>query len=108
MHGAAPGGAANTEPRAFTEPVCVADPAPAAPAPRPPVTCEGPGWEHVFRPRGDETVCPPCAQEAAWRVHSATWAVCAPDQGEGFELPEPPAWRERVAAVLAEGAADGG
>lgn len=85
----------------------MADPAPAAPAPRPPVTCEGPGWEHVFRPRGDETVCPPCAQEAAWRAHSAKWAVRAPDQDEGFEVPEPLAWRERVAAVLAEDAAGG-
>ncbi|MEV0785429.1 hypothetical protein AB0I52_21160 [Streptomyces sp. NPDC050423] len=88
------------------EPVCVAASAPAAPAPRAPVACEGPGWEHVFRPRGEETVCPPCAQEAAWRAHAAKWAVYEPDRDEGdFEAPEPLPWRERVAAVLAEDAA---
>lgn len=96
------------------EPVCAAASAPALSAARPPVPCEGSGREHMFRPRGDETVCPPCAQEAAWRAHSAKWPVYEPGRGEDVEdveEPEPLPWRERVAAVLAQdgtgGAKDG-
>ncbi|MFG2408264.1 hypothetical protein ACGFR8_28765 [Streptomyces brevispora] len=91
------------------EPVCAEAAGPAlVPSPaRPPVPCEGSGREHMFRPKGDETVCPPCAQEAAWRAHSAKWPVYAPDRGEDFEAPEPLPWRERVAAVLAQDVSGG-
>ncbi|MEU8507508.1 hypothetical protein AB0C40_22810 [Streptomyces brevispora] len=91
------------------EPVCAEAAGPTlVPSPaRPPVPCEGSGREHMFRPKGDETVCPPCAQEAAWRAHSAKWPVYAPDRGEDFEAPEPLPWRERVAAVLAQDVSGG-
>ncbi|MGW7200076.1 hypothetical protein [Streptomyces chryseus] len=39
--------------------------------PKPLLTCEGPGSEHVFRPVGDETQCGHCRQEAAWQAHQA-------------------------------------
>ncbi|MGN5635934.1 hypothetical protein [Streptomyces sp. AC154] len=94
------------------EPVCaqasqaaasVSVPSPA----RPPVPCEGARVEHMFRPKGDETVCPPCAQEVAWRAHAAKWPAYEPVQDEDFEAPEPLPWRERVAAVLAQDASGG-
>ncbi|MGQ4487088.1 hypothetical protein ACN6LM_004113 [Streptomyces sp. SAS_281] len=71
-------------------------PAPVAPVAtvRPHVTCEGDGPEHVFRPRADETLCGPCARQAAEEAHFAKWP-----QRQG-------PWRERVAAILqAEAAA---
>ncbi|MGW0560156.1 hypothetical protein ACWDZ4_05880 [Streptomyces sp. NPDC003016] len=57
--------------------------APTAPPPPPPheqrtgllpVTCQGPGNEHVFRPVGDETHCGPCRREAAAEAHYARTA----------------------------------
>uniref|UniRef100_A0AAU2VQA4 Uncharacterized protein n=1 Tax=Streptomyces sp. NBC_00008 TaxID=2903610 RepID=A0AAU2VQA4_9ACTN len=91
------------------EPVCAQAAAPVSvPSPaRPPVPCEGSRHEHMFRPKGDETVCPPCAQDAAWRAHVAKWPAYEPDQGDDFEAPEPLPWRERVAAVLAQDASGG-
>ncbi|MFF1921297.1 hypothetical protein ACFVW8_12075 [Streptomyces sp. NPDC058221] len=96
------------EPVQSVEPVeRAAEPAPVVPAPRPPITCEGRGWEHVFRPQGDETVCPPCVREAAERAHWIKWPAHAPVQDEDFEADEPLPWRERVAAILAEDAGGG-
>ncbi|MGC4949100.1 hypothetical protein ACLQ2N_23260 [Streptomyces sp. DT224] len=79
-------------------------PAPIAPVAtvRPPVTCEGGGPEHVFRPRADETLCGPCAQQAAEEAHFAKWPPRRPD--EDVEVPERRPWRERVTAVLQAGA----
>lgn len=70
-------------------------PAPVAPVAkvRPHVTCEGDGPEHVFRPRADETLCGPCARQAAEEAHFAKYP------------PRQQSWRERVAAVLEAGAA---
>ncbi|MFB8208119.1 hypothetical protein [Streptomyces sp. NPDC056010] len=70
-------------------------PAPVAPVAtvRPHVTCEGDGPEHVFRPRADETLCGPCAQQAAEEAHFAKYA------------PRQRPWRERVTAILQEDAA---
>ncbi|WP_405938083.1 hypothetical protein OG338_16730 [Streptomyces sp. NBC_00726] len=70
-------------------------PAPVAPVAtvRPHVTCEGEGPEHVFRPRADETLCGPCAQQAAEEAHFAKYP------------PRPQPWRERVATILAVDAA---
>ncbi|MFF3172610.1 hypothetical protein ACFVQ0_08295 [Streptomyces sp. NPDC057900] len=91
------------------EPVCAQASAPAGvPSPvRLPIPCEGARHEHLFRPKGDETVCVPCAQEAAWRAHAAKWPAYVPDRGDDFEEPEPLPWRERVAAVLAQDASGG-
>lgn len=74
---------------------------------RPPIPCEGSRSEHMFRPKGDETVCVPCAQQAAWRAHVAKWPVYESGRAEDFEAPEPLPWRERVAAVLAQDASGG-
>ncbi|MFE7579114.1 hypothetical protein ACFU5Z_30640 [Streptomyces sp. NPDC057521] len=70
-------------------------PAPVAPVAtvRPHVTCEGDGPEHVFRPRADETLCGPCAQQAAEEAHFAKYP------------PRQRPWRERVTAILQEDAA---
>ncbi|MEU2022573.1 hypothetical protein ABZ565_10445 [Streptomyces sp. NPDC016469] len=70
-------------------------PAPVAPVAtvRPHVTCEGDGPEHVFRPRADETLCGPCARQAAEEKHFAKWP----------QRQQP--WRERVTAILQAGAA---
>ncbi|MGW2471662.1 hypothetical protein [Streptomyces sp. NPDC001665] len=70
-------------------------PAPIAPAAtvRPHVTCEGGGPEHVFRPRADETLCGPCARQAAEEAHFAKYP------------PRRQPWRERVATILEEDAA---
>ncbi|WP_374215694.1 hypothetical protein [Streptomyces drozdowiczii] len=70
-------------------------PAPIAPVAtvRRPVTCEGDGPEHVFRPRADETLCGPCAQQAAEEAHFAKYP------------PRRQPWRERVATILEEDAA---
>ncbi|MFD7864588.1 hypothetical protein [Streptomyces sp. NPDC059783] len=74
------------------------------PPPGPPVPCEGDGPEHVFRPRGDETVCGPCAQQAAWEAHSVKWPW--PGPGDGYEEPEEIPWRERFAAIQEQDAAE--
>ncbi|NEC68024.1 hypothetical protein G3I41_25965 [Streptomyces sp. SID9727] len=70
-------------------------PAPIAPVAtvRPHVTCEGDGPEHVFRPRADETLCGPCARQAAEEAHFAKYP------------PRQQPWRERVATILEAGAA---
>ncbi len=41
--------------------------------PKPLITCEGSGPEHVFRPSADETQCGHCRQEAAWKTHTAKY-----------------------------------
>ncbi|MGW2588751.1 hypothetical protein ACWCXC_00545 [Streptomyces sp. NPDC001515] len=74
------------------------------PPPRPPVQCEGDGPVHVFRPRGDETVCRPCAQQAALEAHSVKWPWLGPE--DGYEEPEPVPWRERFAAIQERDAAE--
>ncbi|GHB16204.1 hypothetical protein [Streptomyces chryseus] len=51
--------------------------------PKPLITCEGPGSEHVFRPVGDETQCGHCRQEAAWKTHIAKYPPLAPDTALG-------------------------
>ena len=82
-------------------------PAPVAPVVevRPPVTCEGDGPEHVFRPRADETMCGPCSREAAEEAHFVKWP---PREPEAYvEEPEALPWRERVAAILAKDAERG-
>ncbi|MEV7402053.1 hypothetical protein AB0N93_16920 [Streptomyces sp. NPDC091267] len=81
------------------EPVRAEQPAPVT---APPVVCEGPGREHVFRPGGDEAVCPPCAREAAEKAHWVKWPAHAPGADDDFEDSGPLPWRERVAAVLAQ------
>ncbi|MGW0559842.1 hypothetical protein ACWDZ4_04240 [Streptomyces sp. NPDC003016] len=45
----------------------------APPRPKPLVTCEGPGPEHLFRPLDDETHCGRCRQDAAWEAHTAKY-----------------------------------
>ncbi|MEU1471546.1 hypothetical protein ABZ434_25415 [Streptomyces sp. NPDC005761] len=86
----------------------VAEPAPVPPAPRQFIACEAQeeGAEHVFRPRGDETVCRPCRQEAAWEAHTVKWEP--PPLDDGYEEPERLPWRERVAALRAADAAASG
>ncbi|WP_028810585.1 hypothetical protein [Streptomyces flavidovirens] len=51
--------------------------------PRPLITCEGPGHEHVFRPLGDETQCGHCRQEAAWKTHLAKYPPRGPVPATG-------------------------
>ncbi|MET7645630.1 hypothetical protein ABZS83_18705 [Streptomyces sp. NPDC005426] len=85
------------------EPVRPQEPVPAPPPVLPPVVCEGPGREHLFRPRGEESVCGPCAREAAMRAHWVKWPLARPD--DDGEEPEPLPWRERVAALQAADAA---
>ncbi|MGW6013039.1 hypothetical protein [Streptomyces sp. NPDC055210] len=46
---------------------------PAAPRRRDFVTCPGPGSEHVFRPRTDETHCLRCRTTAAYEVTLQQW-----------------------------------
>ncbi|MEV8308168.1 hypothetical protein AB0P36_12575 [Streptomyces flavidovirens] len=46
--------------------------------PKPLITCEGPGPEHVFRPLGDETQCGHCRQEAAWQTHLTKYPPLTP------------------------------
>ncbi|TRV74309.1 hypothetical protein FKN01_24985 [Streptomyces sp. 130] len=60
---------------------------------RPPVTCEGDGPEHVFRPTADETLCGPCGRQAAEEAHFAKYP------------PRRQPWRERVATILEADAA---
>ncbi|MEV0575616.1 hypothetical protein [Streptomyces sp. NPDC050392] len=81
---------------------------PAPPAVRQVIACQAAeeGAEHVFRPRGDETVCGPCSREAAWEAHTARWEP--PPFDENFKAPEPLPWRERVAAIRAADAEDVG
>ncbi|MEW2570798.1 hypothetical protein [Streptomyces sp. NPDC047070] len=50
---------------------------PAAPPRRNLVTCQGPGSEHVFRPRADETHCLRCRTTAAYEATLQQW-------GQGF------------------------
>ncbi|TXS43937.1 hypothetical protein [Streptomyces sp. OR43] len=92
--------------------VLMPEPLPAEPlVPAPPVlrafiACEAQeeGAEHVFRPKGDETVCRPCRQEAAWEAHTVKWVP--PPLPDDYKEPEPLSWRERVAALrAADGAA---
>ncbi|MFZ4264345.1 hypothetical protein [Streptomyces arboris] len=76
----------------------------SAPAPEPPppppalIACAGPGEEHMFRPHVPwATTCGPCHREE----QRAFWAEV---QARADAGPEPPPWRERFAAVAAEGA----
>ncbi|WP_435974669.1 hypothetical protein [Streptomyces sp. Qhu_M48] len=68
--------------------------APAAPGPKPLITCDGPGNTHVFRPTGEETFCGPCRTEEAWKAHERRFQ------------PRPAApftpWRDRVDKVVQE------
>ncbi|MFJ2090219.1 hypothetical protein ACIOEW_13230 [Streptomyces sp. NPDC087901] len=82
-------------------PVRVEEPAPVPAAVREFIACEAQeeGAEHVFRPRGAETVCRPCSQQAAWEAHTVKWDP--PPLDDDFEEPEPLPWRERVAALQA-------
>ncbi|MFD8690561.1 hypothetical protein [Streptomyces sp. NPDC059651] len=82
-------------------PVRVEEPAPAPVAVREFIACEAQeeGAEHVFRPRGTETVCRPCRQRAAWETHTVKWDR---PRGDGWEVPESLPWRERIAAIQAE------
>lgn len=79
------------------------EPAPPVVPVGPPVQCAGDGPEHVFRPRADETLCRPCAQQAAEEAHYIKWPLCAPDPDGEFQ--EPVRWRERFKEVLGEDAA---
>ncbi|WP_327172083.1 hypothetical protein OG471_23855 [Streptomyces sp. NBC_01336] len=83
------------------EPRRAEPPVPAPPALGEPIACEAQqeGAEHVFRPRGEETVCRPCRQEAAWVAHTVKWEP--PPLGDDYKKPESLPWRERVAALLA-------
>ncbi|MFI6863334.1 hypothetical protein ACIBKZ_26130 [Streptomyces sp. NPDC050421] len=87
------------------EPLPVEPPVPAPPALRQVIACEAQqeGAEHVFRPAGDETVCRPCRQEAAWEAHTVKWVP--PPLPDDYERPEPLPWRERVAVVRTADAA---
>lgn len=79
---------------------------PAPPVLRQVIACtaQREGAEHVFRPRGEETVCRPCRQEAAWEAHTVKWEPAPlPDD---YKKPEPLPWRERVAALHATEAAE--
>ncbi|MFI6652570.1 hypothetical protein ACIBI8_33820 [Streptomyces sp. NPDC050529] len=82
-------------------PVRVEEPAPVPAAVREFIACEAQeeGAEHVFRPRGTETVCRPCAQQAAWEAHTVRWDP--PPLDDDFEVRESLPWRERVAALQA-------
>lgn len=46
--------------------------------PRPLITCEGSGREHLFRPLADETHCGPCRRERAWEAHNAKYPPLTP------------------------------
>lgn len=88
------------------EPPRVEEPAPAPAAVREVIACQAPqeeGAEHVFRPRGDETVCGPCGRKAAWEAHTVKWDPLPVDKN--YVEPEPVPWRERVAALQAADAA---
>ncbi|MER7728072.1 hypothetical protein [Streptomyces sp. NPDC096323] len=82
-------------------PVCAEEPAPVRDAVREFIACEAQqeGDEHVFRPRGDETVCGPCGREAAWKAHAVKWEP--PPLDDDYVKPEPLPWRERIAALQA-------
>lgn len=72
-----------------------------APEPTPPplalIACAGPGEEHMFRPHVPwATTCGPCHQEE----QRAFWADA---QDRADAVSEPPPWRERFAAVAADG-----
>lgn len=84
----------------------VEEPAAVPPVVSEPIDCEAQreGPEHVFRPRGEETVCRPCRQEAAWEAHTVKWEP--PPLPDGYKKPEPLPWRERVAALHAAEAAE--
>ncbi|MFD5987517.1 hypothetical protein [Streptomyces cyaneofuscatus] len=76
----------------------------SVPAPQPPppppalIACAGPGEEHMFRPHVPwATTCGPCHREE----QRAFWADA---QARADAAPEPPPWRERFAAVAADGA----
>ncbi|MEE4492226.1 hypothetical protein [Streptomyces sp. BE230] len=86
-------------------PVRVEEPAPAPVPVREFIACEAQeeGAEHVFRPKGDETVCRPCSQQAAWEAHTVRWDP--PPLDDDFEVRESLPWRERIAAVQAADAA---
>ncbi|MCX4534867.1 hypothetical protein [Streptomyces sp. NBC_01669] len=75
-------------------------PLPQLPSAATMVVCSSPGEEHVFRPLGEETECPPCRQSTAY----ATFY--------GAPAPEPARipWRERFAKIngAPPGALDGG
>lgn len=87
------------------EPLRVEPPAPVPPPVSEPIACEAQeeGAEHVFRPRGEEKICRPCRQEAAWEAHTTKW-VPQP-LGDGYEAPAPRPWRERIAVLQAAAAA---
>lgn len=73
---------------------CPVPPLPAPPPPPPvrePIACAGEGEEHVFRPRGDETLCAACRRAAAY----ASWMV----DTDTYDFPEDMTWRQRVEAV---------
>ncbi|MEU1433082.1 hypothetical protein ABZ438_03225 [Streptomyces sp. NPDC005786] len=94
--------------RMMPEPVREEEPVLAPPALLPPIPCEGTGdvAEHVFRPRGTETVCRPCTQQAAWEARTVKWEPSPlPDD---YVRPDPVSWRERVAALQAADAAASG
>ncbi|WP_141662857.1 hypothetical protein [Streptomyces sp. Wb2n-11] len=57
--------------RPATRPPHEAAPRQEAHRPKPLITCEGPGPEHLFRPLDDETRCGRCRQDAAWEAHAA-------------------------------------
>lgn len=86
-------------------PVRVEEPAPVLAAVREFIACEAQqeGAEHVFRPKGTETVCRPCTQQAAWEAHTVKWDP--PPLDDDFEEPESLPWRERIAALQAADAA---
>ncbi|WP_328937962.1 hypothetical protein OG288_19640 [Streptomyces tauricus] len=69
---------------------------PATPARRLLVTCPGPGTEHVFRPRAEETHCSRCRTTATYEstLHPVPVPVPVP-------VPEP--WRTRVQKCVSGG-----
>ncbi|MFE9856547.1 hypothetical protein [Streptomyces sp. NPDC005780] len=83
------------------EPLPVEPPVPGPPALRQLIACETQreSAEHHFRPTGEETVCRPCRQEAAWEAHTVKWVP--PPLPDDYEKPEPLPWRERVAVLQA-------
>ncbi|MGW0563685.1 hypothetical protein ACWDZ4_24520 [Streptomyces sp. NPDC003016] len=54
--------------------------------PKPLITCEGSGPEHLFRPLDDETQCGRCRQDAAWEAHAAKYP---PHASEPVPVPVP-------------------
>ncbi|MFE9818854.1 hypothetical protein [Streptomyces sp. NPDC005773] len=83
------------------EPLPVEPPVPAPPALRQLIACETQreGAEHLFRPTGEETVCRPCRQEAAWEAHMVKWVP--PPLPDDYKEPEPLPWRERFTILRA-------